>query len=149
MRVREIMTEPAETVSPGVRLEEARDLMRGLRVHHLIVKEGARLVGVLSASDIADAFARGADDTLRVADVMSPHVASIDHNETVRRAANLMQGRSVGCLAVTRERALVGIITVSDLLRLLGKGGERREAPERASLHYRVPHRKQRGGSRW
>jgi CBS domain-containing protein len=76
-------------------------------------------------------------------------VLSIDQGETVRRAANLMQGRNIGCLAVTEHGKLVGIVTVSDLLRLLGKGGDRRVARDRASLHYRVPHRKQRNGSRW
>jgi CBS domain-containing protein len=80
---------------------------------------------------------------------MSLNVTTIGQNETVRRAANLMQGRNIGCLAVTDERKLVGIITVSDLLRLLGKGGERRASAPRADLHYRVPHRKQRNGTRW
>jgi CBS domain-containing protein len=148
MRVREIMSEPVETVPAVMRLKEARDLMHGLRVHHLIVKEAGKIVGVLSASDVPSRT-KGAGGEL-VGDVMSLNVASIDQNETVRKAANLMQGRSIGCLAVTGERQLVGIVTVSDLLRLLGKGGERRASAERASLHYRVPHRKQRGGTgRW
>ena len=149
MRVREIMSEPVETVSAVMRLKEARDLMHGLRVHHLIVKEAGKIVGVLSASDVAPARTQRAGDEVRVGDVMSLNVASIDQNETVRKAANLMQGRSIGCLAVTGERQLVGIVTVSDLLRLLGKGGERRVPVERASLHYRVPYRKQRCGARW
>jgi CBS domain-containing protein len=149
MRVREIMSEPVETVPPIMRLEEARDLMRGLRLHHLIVKESGKVVGVLSTSDVDRARRRSDEADLRVGDVMSLNVASIDQNETVRRAANLMQGHSAGCLAVTGGRKLVGIVTVSDLLRLLGKGGERRVASPRADLHYRVPHRKQRTGSRW
>jgi len=144
------MSEPVETVPAVMRLKEARDLMHGLRVHHLIVKEAGKVVGVLSASDVAPARTQRAGDEVRVGDVMSLNVASIDQNETVRKAANLMQGRSIGCLAVTGERQLVGIVTVSDLLRLLGKGGERRTSADRASLHYRVPHRKQRSGSgRW
>jgi CBS domain-containing protein len=142
------MSEPVETVPPAMRLTEARDLMHGLGVHHLIVKEAGKIVGVLSASDLPPSRTKGAGGEL-VGDVMSLNVASIDQNETVRKAANLMQGRSIGCLAVTGERQLVGIVTVSDLLRLLGKGGERRASAERASLHYRVPHRKQRSGARW
>jgi CBS domain-containing protein len=130
-----------------MRLEEARDLMRGLRLHHLVVKDAGKVIGVLSSSDVDRTRARG--DGLHVSDVMSLNVASIDQNETVRRAANLMQGRNIGCLAVTNNRKLVGIITVSDLLRLLGKGGERRASAPRAALHYRVPHRKQHNGARW
>jgi CBS domain-containing protein len=149
MRVREIMSEPVETVPKEMRLEEARDLMRGLRLHHLVVKDAGKVVGVLSGSDIERAHGQAEGAHLRVGDVMSLNVASIDQNETVRRAASVMQGRSIGCLAVTEDRKLVGIITVSDLLRLLGKGGERRASSPRAALHYRVPHRKQRNGSRW
>jgi CBS domain-containing protein len=143
------MSEPVATVTPATRFDEARELMRGRRVHHLIVKDARKIVGVLSASDVANASVFGVVNELRVNDVMSTNVMSIDQNETVKRAANLMQGRNIGCLAVTRQRKLVGIVTVSDLLRLLGKGGDRPAASGRASLHYRVPHRKQRNGSRW
>jgi CBS domain-containing protein len=150
MRVLEIMSEPVETVQPAMRFDEARELMRALRLHQLIVKDGGHVVGVLSASDAArTAQPEGSGTDLRVGDVMSINVVSIDQNETVRRAASLMQGRNIGCLAVTRSGKLVGIVTVSDLLRLLAKGGERRAPKSRAALHYRVPHRKQRNGSRW
>ena len=148
MRVKEIMSTPVETVPSTMRVEEARALMRGLRRHHLIVKDAGKVVGVLSSSDLADAQLFGSATELRVGEVMSVNVTSIDQKETVRRAANLMQGRSVGCLAVTAAGKLVGIVTVSDLLRLLGKGGERRVPHDRAALHYRVPHRQQRDGSR-
>ena len=149
MRVKEIMSEPVDTVPPVMRLDEASDLMRRFGLHHLIVKDVGKVVGVLSTSDLMEARARGSTDGLRVEDVMSLNVASIDQNETVRRAANLMRGRSIGCLAVTEKSKLVGIVTVSDLLNLLGRGGERRATAERASLHYRVPHRRQHSSSRW
>ena len=52
MRIREIMTEPVETVAPSMPLDQAAGLMRALRVHHLVVKDGSKTVGVLSASDL-------------------------------------------------------------------------------------------------
>ena len=70
-------------------------------------------------------------------------------NDTIRRVANLMRGRSIGCVVVTRDGELEGIITVSDLLGLLGKGQERPAPATRAHLHYRVPHRKQHRGRSW
>jgi CBS domain-containing protein len=137
MRVREIMSEPVKTVPAGMRLEEARELMRRLRMHHLIVKDAGKVVGVLSASDVADAHLFGSVEELHVNDVMSGNVTAIDQGETVRRAASVMQGRSIGCLAVTRYGKLVGIVTVADLLRLLGKGGDRPAAKARATLNHR------------
>ena len=120
--------------------------MRALRVHHLIVKEGRRW----SAScRPAISRARTAHDGGVVRDVMSLNIATIDEEETVRRAANVMRGRSISCLVATRNGRMAGIVTVSDLLDLLGKGGERRVANPRASLHYRVPHQKQHRGRSW
>lgn len=147
MRIREIMSEPVESVAPSMPLDQAAGLMRALRVHHLVVREGSKTVGILSASDVPTSGA--AHDGGVVRDVMSLDVVSIEEGETVRRAANLMRGRSIGCLIATRAGKMVGIVTVSDLLDLLGKGGERRVANPRASLHHRVPHEKQHRGRSW
>jgi len=147
MRIREIMTEPVETVTPSMALDQAAGLMGALRVHHLVVKDGPKIVGVLSTRDLPRAGA--AHDGGVVRDVMSSHIATVDEGETVRKAANLMRGRSISCLVATRNGRMAGIVTVSDLLDLLGKGGERRVANARASLHYRVPHQKQHRGRSW
>ena len=147
MRIREIMSEPVETIAPSMPIDQAAGLMRTLRVHHLVVKEGSKLTGLLSATDLPRPGAPHDGGIVR--DVMSLNVATIDERETVRRAANLMRGRSIGCLVATRNGKLAGIVTVSDLLDLLGKGGDRRVANPRASLHYRVPHQKQHRGRSW
>jgi CBS domain-containing protein len=126
-------------------LDQAAALMRALRVHHLVVKEESKIAGLLSASDLPR-IPYGAG---LVRDAMTVNVATIDEAETVRRAANLMRGRVIGCLVATRNRNMVGILTVSDLLDLLGKGGDRRVAKPRAALHHRVPHEKQHGRRSW
>jgi hypothetical protein len=108
------MTEPVETIPATTRIDEAAGLMRGLRIHHLVVKEGSKVVGLLSAGDLP----RAGRDGRVVRDVMSPNVATIEDNETVRRAANVMRGRSIGSLVVMRGGRLAGIVTVSDLLDL-------------------------------
>jgi CBS domain-containing protein len=142
------MSAPVETVGPDVSLAEAGSLMRGLRLHHLVVKDAGKIVGVLASSDLPDVASNGRGEP-SVSDVMSPHVATVDQNETVRRAANVMRGRQVGCLVVMNKNRLAGIVTISDLLDLLGKGVERRGSGPRASLHYRTQHSKQHGRQRW
>jgi CBS domain-containing protein len=147
MRVREIMSEPVETVSGWAPLDKAAGFMRALRVHHLVVTENTRITGTLSASDLPQPG--DPHDGRVVRDVMTLNVATIDEGETVRRAANLMRGRNIGCLVATRHGKMAGIVTLSDLLDLLGKGGDRRSPVPRASLHYRVPHQKQHRGRSW
>jgi CBS domain-containing protein len=147
MRIREVMSTPVHTVPPRMRLDEAAAVMRQHSVRHLVVKDASRIVGVLSHHDLAESASDA--DAKRVEDLMSLNVVTIKADETVRKAANLMRGRNVGCLAVTERGTLAGIITLSDLLILLGKGGERRVPAARASTHYRVPHRRQHNGTRW
>lgn len=147
MRIREIMNEPVETIAPSMPLDQAAGLMRALRVHHLVVKDGSKIAGILSTTDLPRPGA--AHDGGVVRDVMSVNVATIDDGETVRRAANVMRGRNIGCIVATRNGRMAGIVTVSDLLDLLGKGGDRRAANPRAALHYRVPHQKQHRGRSW
>jgi CBS domain-containing protein len=76
---------------------------------------------------------------------MSSPVVTVAPRDTVRRVANLMRGRTIGCVPVLDGPHLVGIVTVSDLLELLGRGIERPSTPERRPLHHRAPHRKRKG----
>ena len=74
---------------------------------------------------------------------MTSPVVTVGPDDTVRSAANVMRGRTIGCVPVVKGRKLLGIVTVSDLLDLLGHGGDRPSARQRPALNYRVPHRKQ------
>jgi len=147
MRIYEIMSEPVQAVSPDLALKDAAALMQNRRIHHLLVTQSGAILGALSKADIERADPRD-KGSLYVSDVMSTHVAELDRNDTVRKAANLMRGRSVGCVAVTQGGRPVGIVTIADLLTLLGQdGSDRRVKPARATLNHRVPHRRQPSGS--
>jgi CBS domain-containing protein len=77
---------------------------------------------------------------------MSEPVVTVEVTTTVRQAANLMRGHSIGCLVVTgsdRSGRVKGIVTVSDLLELVGRGLDRGAATsKRWTLKHRTPHRK-------
>lgn len=143
MRVQDVMTPHVRTIGAGETAEAAYTSMKALNVHHLVVRDdGAALVGVVSSHDLGapsqDEFRRNR----RVADVMSPHVVTAEPEMPVRQAANLMRGRSIGCLPVVqpgRTPRLVGILTTSDLLEILGQGVDRPTHPERRMLKARAP----------
>jgi len=120
MRLFEIMSKDVVTASPTQALTEALEDMRRRGVHHLVVVDGARVVGVLSSRDRADA-----QPGREVRDVMQENVVTAAPTTTVREAANLLRGRSIGCLPVLEDDRLVGIVTTSDLLELIGRGVER------------------------
>jgi CBS domain-containing protein len=141
MRVQDIMTVNVETTAPATSAEEAWAAMKRQSIRHLIVKEGSRLVGVLSTRDLGGERGAALRRDRTVADLMATHVATVSAAETVRKAANIMRGRTIGSLVVVDGRRPVGIVTMSDLLDVLGHGGGR-GAVQRPLLNHRVPHRK-------
>jgi CBS domain-containing protein len=143
MRVQDVMTEGVQTVSPGTAAEDAWALMRLKGIHHLIVTRGARPVGVLSDRDAGGTRGRSVRAGRTVAELMTEPVITVPRTTPVRRAANLMRGRSIGCLVVTDAGKVVGITTVSDLLELVGRGRDLPvEVNKRWTLKHRVAHRK-------
>jgi acetoin utilization protein AcuB len=140
MRLSEIMSSPVTAVSPGESAERAWTRMRIENIHHLIVMERGDVVGVVSERELADESDR-TDAT--VGDRMLGRVVTATSHTTVKDAANLMRGHAAGCLPVVDDGKLVGVITISDLLELLGRGALR-PAPfgERPVLKDRGPRRK-------
>jgi len=119
MRVHDVMTARIFSTAPTASLSQAGALMREHRVHHLLVLDGKSVVGVLSSRDLV-----GRPEG-RVASAMSAPVVSVGPNTTVRQAANLLRGRTLGCVPVLDGGRPVGMLTVSDLLELLGRGADR------------------------
>ena len=120
----------------------------GLIRHHLVVSDGPRVVGVLSDRDVGGRNGAPVRKNRIVGDLMTSRVVTVSPTKTVRQAANLMRGRSNGCLVVVGRDHTLGIITVGDLLELLGRGVERPVVTgARRLLNHRAPHRKQRAGA--
>jgi CBS domain-containing protein len=122
MRARDVMSTKVLTIGLHEPLARARAEMDLRRVHHLVVVDGGRVMGVVTPELVAWGEAEG---IARVEDVMFRHVVSGTPNMTIRAIANLMRGRTIGALPIFENERLVGIVTISDLLDLLGLGAER------------------------
>lgn len=142
MRIAEIMTKAVRSVPPTMPAFQAWELMRRSRIRHLVVTDRGEIRGVLSDRDAGGRRGSNLRAQSTVADLMTSHVVTAEPDTTVRRAANLMRGRTIGSLPVLKGHRLVGIVTVSDLLDVVGRGIDRPRPPERRGLHHRVPHRK-------
>ena len=141
MRVAELMKPRVETVSVGESAELARQRMRQKRIRHLVVTSGRDVVGVVSDRDLEEAGSLRRVQT--VGEVMTSPVVTARPETTLRQAANLLRGRAIGCLPVLEDGRLVGIVTTTDLLELVGKGAERPVAKSRRFiLKGRGPRRK-------
>jgi acetoin utilization protein AcuB len=143
MRVQDVMTRGVKTVPVAATGDEAWALMRMKRIHHLVVMNGDEMVGVISDRDMGGRGGAAVRKGRLVRELMTEGVITIAPDAPVRKAANLLRGRSIGCLVVTDHDRIVGIITTADLLDLIGRGVERSvETSRRWTLSHRVPHRK-------
>ena len=140
MRVKDVMTRRVETVSIADTALDAREKMKLHRIRHLVALDGKDVAGVVSSRDLA---AMGlSPGGPRVEDVMTYPAVAVEPETTIREAANLLRGRTMGCLPVMEEGKLVGILTTTDLLELLGRGVDRPAPAERRILKGRGPRRK-------
>jgi signal-transduction protein with cAMP-binding, CBS, and nucleotidyltransferase domain len=145
MRVSDVMTGSVQTILPTTSAEDAWHVMRTKRIHHLVVVKGSSIVGILSDRDAGGRQGAAVRRNRHVADLMTMPVVTVPPTTTVRKAANLMRGRSIGCLVVAQAGRVTGIVTVSDLLELVGRGLDRQAATsKRWTLKHRGPRAKAR-----
>src|SRR5918993_2063581 len=136
--VRDWMTENLVTLSPEASVAEALTLCRKRRIRHIPILEEGRLVGIVSDRDLRDASPALGDpehtralQAIRVGDVMSREVITVDPQDSIVNAAQRMYELKIESLPVVAEgpvadegsavaeEELLGIVTSSDVMRAL------------------------------
>jgi acetoin utilization protein AcuB len=115
MRTSDYMTPKPTTIGPRDRLEAAKALMDAEKFHRLPVIENGSLIGILSERDIRSH--QGYLKTTLVDAAMSSDPVTVTPETSLEEVASLMLNRQIGGLPVVEGDKLVGIITVSDLLK--------------------------------
>ncbi|HUM12730.1 MAG TPA: CBS domain-containing protein [Myxococcaceae bacterium] len=141
MRLMEIMTTDVRTASATEDAERAFQRMRNGRIRHLVVMDGRRVVGVLSERDVGGPRGSAVRAGKTVGELMSGQAVTASPTTTIRQAANLLRARTIGCLPVLEDGELAGIVTVTDVLELLGR---QTQLSPTASSRFKPQH-----GSKW
>jgi CBS domain-containing protein len=115
---REHMSRDLLTVAPGDALGEVAQRMVERDVGAVIVLEGSALAGILTERDVLRAVARGIRDDAVVHEWMTTDPDTIDPDETTEHAATLMMHGGFRHLPVTEGGAVVGILSIRDLMAL-------------------------------
>jgi CBS domain-containing membrane protein len=130
--VRDIMTSEVTTLGRNDSLQLAKDIITLGRVRHFPVLDDGKVVGVVSQRDLyraslgsvmkygekaQQAFLEG----IAVKEVMSDPPLTIAPHASVQEAARLMMEKKIGCLPVLEGSKLVGIVTESDMLKLVAE----------------------------
>ena len=130
--VREIMSAEVTTLGRNDTLQLAQDIMTLGRVRHFPVLEDGEVVGVMSQRDLYKAslgsvmkYGEKAQreflDTIAVKEVMHYPPVTTTPQASVKEAARLMLGEKIGCLPVIDGAELVGIVTETDMLKLVAE----------------------------
>lgn len=118
MKIRDIMSQPVELISPEDTIMEAAKKMADCDCGALPVGENDRLVGMITDRDIVTrAVARGvAPEECYVREAMSPDIKYCYEDEGAEDAARSMKMLQVKRLPVlNRQKRLVGIVSLADL----------------------------------
>jgi len=150
-KVRELMSKNVITVGRQNSLAHVVELMEKNKITRVVVVDGAKPVGIVTASDVAFAqletpsegvarrkikFTRKPERAdrpryryvkyvalLTAEDVMKPELLTIEADEDAARAARLMLEHGISGLPVVEGDELVGIITKTDLMKGLVRFG--------------------------
>lgn len=145
MLVSDWMVAEPVTVTPETKLFEAQKTMRDGGFRRLPVVSQGRLVGIVTDRDLREAAPSRATtlsvfelnyllSRLTVKDVMKAPVLTVSPDDPVERAALLMNEHKISGLPVVDGTALVGIITITDLLQAFVTLLELREGGRLAAL---------------
>ncbi len=119
--IREFMTPSPETVDLRCSAGEAYERMQQLRIRHLPVVDGSKLVGIVSERDLCLAkTAHGIDaNDISIGEVMTRDIYTIEPDTPLEEAARAMvEGRFGSCIVLSRGK-VAGIFTTTDALRVL------------------------------
>ncbi len=124
------MTRPVITMAEDQTLREAIALMQRHRIRHVPIVSGEAILGILTDRDVKRAtpsLLSGVSQaefdqvlhTTTVSHVMTRNPYTITPSTSLRDAIKLMLDRRFSSLPVVEEGRLIGILTVTDLLRTL------------------------------
>ena len=125
------MTREVITISPDTALKEAHDIMNSKSIRRLPVVIHGKVLGIVTLGDIRGAEPSKASSlsvwemndllaNLKVAEIMTHDPITIHQNASIGDAARIMlEKKFSGLPVVDQENRLVGIITESDIFRLV------------------------------
>ena len=134
LRVHDCMTKNPVSIDEGTTLTEAYWLMMEKKVRRLPVMKGDRLVGIVTLEDLRRAIPSDVVGIsplkytdmltkLPVRQLMTRDPETISPSASLSEAASVMLTHRISALPVLEGDKLVGIITESDIFRVIAERG--------------------------
>ncbi len=116
----DIMTRRVHTTTPQASVQEVAQLLYRERISGLpVVDEHQRIIGMITEADIIRTIAR---DDLRVADIMSRNLVTVEEDTPVSEIAALLTERRIKRVPVVQAGRVVGIVSRADIVQAVALG---------------------------
>jgi CBS domain-containing protein len=117
MKVREIMTADVAKAAPDTTLEEIATMMKESDTGAIPVVDDDALIGIITDRDIVlRCVAEGKDPAECTAeDVVSENLETVEPDDDVEEAAQIMAHRQIRRLPVVEDGRLVGMLSLGDI----------------------------------
>lgn len=117
--VEEYMSHEVRSIHKEATIKQAGQALQKYKIGSLIVDDGSRYIGILTESDLTRrAVAKGLDpNATSVEACMSRSLVTIEEDESLADARSLMKKHGIRHLPVTADATIIGVLSVSDLLR--------------------------------
>jgi acetoin utilization protein AcuB len=130
MLVGERMSQPVISIPPDMPIVDALNLMKREGIRRTPVVKDGKLVGIVSDKDLLNASPSPATSLsvwelnyllskITVKDVMTRKVLTVNEDTPIEEAARIMADNKIGGLPVMSAEKNVGIITETDLFKIL------------------------------
>lgn len=121
--ISECMSKSIVTIGKDLTLEHAKKVLYEHGIRHLPVLDGGSLFGIISDRDLKLAYAVDGDKAknLSVSDACTTDVYTVNPTDPLKKVAEQMAQRGIGCAVITDKVKVVGIFTVTDACRVLSQ----------------------------
>ena len=123
--VNQVMSKEVLTLDKSTSLQEAAEHMKRLSIGCVIVTENNNPIGIITERDfVTKIAAEGRPLFTEIKEVMSSPLITIDSEETIWEASELMKEKLIHKLPVKENGEITGIITTSDIVRISSVGSD-------------------------
>lgn len=118
MKVKDLMISNPITIGPRSSISKAIELMKKNSIRHLpVVTKGKTLKGFITLSDLKQGLMPSMLEDITFSDLIIKKPITVHPEDNIGIAAQLIYRYKIGGMPVVDEGKVVGVITISDILR--------------------------------
>jgi CBS domain-containing protein len=122
LRISDYMTRKLITITKDKTIKDAAALMKKHKISTVLILEKQKPIGIITERDIIDKIVSiGKPYSTKIGSVMANKFVTAPDTISDVEAALIMTKYKIKKLPILRDGKLVGIITQTDLLKILGK----------------------------